>query len=45
VAGPGSATRRYPLGNTGGADVSAFAPMDMPSDLRALLADATGVAS
>ena len=38
VAGRGSATRRYPLGNTGGANVSAFAPMNIPSDLRVLLA-------
>jgi len=35
VAGPGSLTGRYPAGNTGGADVSAFTPMDVPSDLRA----------
>jgi hypothetical protein len=38
VAAPGSWTGRYPLGNTGGADVSAFAPMDIPNDLRPLLA-------
>jgi hypothetical protein len=38
VAGPGSATRRYPLGNTGGADVSAVEPMDIPTDLQVLLA-------
>ena len=37
VAGPGSVTRRYPVGNTGGADVSAFAPMPIPEDLRPLL--------
>ena len=37
VAGPGSAAGRYPVGNTGRADVSAFAPMPMPDDLRALL--------
>lgn len=36
VAGPGSALRRYPLGNTGGADVSALAPMNVPDDVRAL---------
>jgi hypothetical protein len=35
VAGPGSMTGRYPVGNTGGADVSAFRPMEVPSDLRA----------
>jgi hypothetical protein len=38
VAGPGSAMGRYPLGNTGGADVSAVQPMDIPADLRAVLA-------
>jgi hypothetical protein len=41
VAGPGSMTGRYPVGNTGGADVSAFAPMPIPDDLRAVLGDAT----
>lgn len=35
VAGPGSLTGRYPVGNTGGADVSAFKPMPIPDDLRA----------
>ena len=37
VAGPGTAMRRYPLGNTGGADVSAVAPMPVPADLTAVL--------
>ena len=37
VAAPGSWSGRYPLGNTGGADVSAFAPMDIPHDLQPLL--------
>jgi hypothetical protein len=37
VAGPGSATRRYPLGNTGGANVSAVAPMPIPADLQELM--------
>jgi hypothetical protein len=37
VAGPGSITGRYPLGNTGGGDVSAFAPMSVPADLQAVL--------
>jgi hypothetical protein len=41
VAGPGSMTGRYPVGNTGGASVSAFLPMPIPDDLRALLGDAT----
>jgi hypothetical protein len=38
LAVPGSLTGRYPVGNTGGADVSAFRPMPIPEDLRALLA-------
>ncbi len=33
VAGPGSLTGRYPVGNTGGADVSALTPMPIPADL------------
>jgi hypothetical protein len=33
VAGPGSMTGRYPVGNTGGANVSALAPMPIPADL------------
>jgi hypothetical protein len=37
VAAPGSMTGKYPVGNTGGADVSAFAPMPIPDDLRPLL--------
>ena len=39
VAAPGSITGRYPVGNTGGADVSAFAPMPIPDDLQPLLPD------
>jgi hypothetical protein len=39
VAAPGSVTGKYPVGNTGGADVSAFAPMPIPDDLRPLLPD------
>ncbi len=38
VAGPGSATGRYPLGNTGRADVPATQPMPIPEDLAELLA-------
>jgi hypothetical protein len=34
LAGLGSASGRYPLGNTGGANVSAIRPMDIPDDLR-----------
>ena len=37
LAGPGSLTGRYPVGNTGGADVSAFVPMPVPADLQAIL--------
>src|SRR3954447_868893 len=37
VAGPGSATGRYPVGNTGGAGVSAVEPMPIPADLQAIL--------
>ena len=37
VAGPGSLTGRYPMGNTGGANVSAFEPMPIPDDLQVYL--------
>ena len=37
LAAPGSVSGRYPAGNTGGADVSAFKPMPIPVDLRSLL--------
>jgi hypothetical protein len=37
VAAPGSWSGRYPAGNTGGADVSAFEPMEPPDDLRSIL--------
>jgi hypothetical protein len=37
VAAPGSRTGRHPVGNTGGADVSALLPMFIPDDLRQLL--------
>jgi hypothetical protein len=37
VAAPGSWTERYPVGNTGGADVSALEPMPIPEDLRTIL--------
>ncbi len=36
-AGPGSAVGRYPLGNTGGANVNAVAPMTIPGDLEGIL--------
>ncbi len=39
VAAPGTWTGRYPVGNTGGADVSAFRPMPIPDDLRAELGE------
>src|SRR5690606_36418277 len=45
VAGPGSAIGRYPLGNTGGADVSAVVPMPIPTDLQALLDGSAAVTS
>lgn len=37
VAAPGSWTRKYPVGNTGGADVSALLPMAIPNDLKPLV--------
>lgn len=37
LAAPGSLTGRYPLGNTGGANVSALAPMPVPDDLAEVL--------
>ena len=37
LAVPGSISGRYPVGNTGGADVSAFSTMAVPEDLRPLL--------
>ena len=39
VAALGSWSGKYPKGNTGGADVSAFLPMPIPDDLRPLLED------
>jgi len=33
---------RLPLGNTGGASVSAFQPMDVPAELQRLLDDKRG---
>ena len=38
VAGPGSATGRYPRGNTGRPNVPATKPMPVPADLAELLA-------
>src|SRR4051794_38365460 len=40
VAAPGTWTGRYPVGNTGGADVSALEPMPVPEDLQTMLAGA-----
>jgi hypothetical protein len=37
LAVPGTLSGRYPVGNTGSADVSAFRPMPVPDDLRPLL--------
>jgi FtsP/CotA-like multicopper oxidase with cupredoxin domain len=45
VAAPGSLTGRYPVGNTGGANVSAFAPMPIPDDLKQVLDDALGTSA
>ena len=44
LAVPGSISGRYPVGNTGGADVSAFSPMAVPEDLRPLLLAIGGAA-
>ena len=41
VAAPGTWTGRYPIGNTGGADVSALRPMPIPDDLQGVLAGVT----
>jgi hypothetical protein len=41
VAAPGSWTGRYPVGNTGGADVSALQSMPIPDDLQAFLRDSS----
>jgi hypothetical protein len=45
VAGPGSALGRYPVGNTGGANVSAVTPMPIPADLQAVLVETATVSS
>ena len=45
VAAPGSLTKKYPVGNTGGANVSALAPMPIPEDLRGVLEAVTSAAS
>ena len=37
VAAPGSWTGKYPVGNTGGANVSAMKPMPIPDDLQEVL--------
>lgn len=39
LAAPGSYFRRAPLGNTGGANVGIFQPMEIPEDLQAILKD------
>jgi len=44
LAVPGSLTGRYPVGNTGSANVSAFSPMAVPEDLRPLLLALGGAA-
>ncbi len=45
LAAPGSWLGRYPVGNTGRADVSEFAVMPIPDDLRAILGDECNAAS
>jgi hypothetical protein len=45
VAGPGSVVGRYPLGNTGGANVNAITPMPIPADLQAVLDGTVTVSS
>lgn len=40
VAGPGSALGRYPAGNTGRANMSAFKPIPIRPDLASILEDA-----
>jgi Protein of unknown function (DUF3703) len=37
IAAPGSWSGRYPVGNTGGANVSALKPMPIPEDLQPVL--------
>ena len=37
VAAPGTWSGRYPIGNTGGANVGAFTAMAVPADLQRLL--------
>jgi hypothetical protein len=39
LAAPGSWTGRAPRGNTGGADVGIFTPMEVPAELEALLSE------
>ena len=41
VAGPGSLTGRFPVGNTGGANVSATLVMPIPDDLQQILDSST----
>ena len=43
VAGPGSLTGHYPVGNTGGADVGALTPMPIPDDLALYLTSVTHI--
>jgi hypothetical protein len=43
VAAPGTVTGRYPVGNTGGGDVSATLPMPIPADLAPIIHNAIQV--
>ncbi len=45
LAAPGSWLRRYPVGNIGRANVSAFEAMPIPDDLRAVLDGTTPTAA
>ena len=45
VAGPGSLSGRYPVGNTGGAAISAFAVLPIDDDLRQFLLATPGARS
>ena len=45
LAAPGSWTGRAPRGNTGGADVGIFMPMEIPAELQAVLSGEDSIGS
>jgi hypothetical protein len=45
LAAPGSWTGRAPRGNTGGANVGIFTPMEIPAELRGLLSGEDSIGS